>query len=428
MSKLSFIIFSLVLLVCLTAASSQQEESSLAEETNLSSLRTAREADAKRRGKKRGKKQRKMKRRKSKKGRKQKKLKKSSKPKISGRSVSDACFEQSITVMRMWKDVVTNFEKQKNRMEKQNGTGGSKAEKKGAFDKIAQNLLAAGGGNKSQFTCGGSTDNDGAKQLKNLTDTLFACKDNVKMACDPANIPQPNMTKLMMCSEAAMKFKTAATMCLFKSIGANKTDTTTACTCWTGDDLTMAVAEVKDCKFSKEAKAVSNALKNCTKAFSTCRKFEDDAATSIASCNSDSSKLTKKAETLSTNKVALAAANAKVASLTDSSRRALRAASSCAEVLKYAKQLATAASNFPESPKIQELAAKITGAGSITCSTEEKKSLTEVSAELTEAETTLDNALEAVQEQIMTLTGSTAMVSGMTTKASRRQRERNFRF
>jgi len=428
----------LVLLVCLAAATSQQEENSLAEE-NLSSLRTAREADAKkRRTKKRGRKQKKNSGRKAARrhGRRKaakktpKKTRVNKKTGITGRSVSDSCFEQSITVMRMWKDVVTNFEKRKNRMEKQNGTGGSKAEKKGAFEKIAQNLLEAGGGNKSSFSCGGSTDNDGAKQLKNLTETLFACQDNVKAACDPANIPQPNMTKLMMCAEGAMKFKMAATECLFKSIGANKTDTTTACTCWTSDALAMAVAEVKDCKFSKEAKAVSTALKACTKAFSTCRKFEDDASTSIASCSSDSSKLTQKAQTLQTNSDSVKAATAKVDALTaNSSRRAERAASSCADVLKYAKELAKVASNFPASPMVQTIAEKITGAGSVTCSDSEKASLKAVSTELTVAVTTIENALEAVQDKIMTLTGSTAMVTGtMTTKAARRLRERNFRF
>ena len=50
----------------------------------------------------------------------------------------------------------------------------------------------------------------------------------------------------------------------------------------------------KDCKFSTEAKKIADQLKNCTKAFGKCRKYEDAAITSISACNSDSTKLTKK--------------------------------------------------------------------------------------------------------------------------------------
>ena len=48
-------------------------------------------------------------------------------------SVSDSCFEQTVTIMKMWKDIISNFEKQKKRMEKQNGTGGNKSGKKGEY-------------------------------------------------------------------------------------------------------------------------------------------------------------------------------------------------------------------------------------------------------------------------------------------------------
>ena len=62
---------------------------------------------------------------------------------MSGRTVSDTCFEASMTVMRMWKDIIANFEKQTKRMTKQNGTGDSKAGKKGVFGPVAQKLVSA---------------------------------------------------------------------------------------------------------------------------------------------------------------------------------------------------------------------------------------------------------------------------------------------
>merc|ERR1711988_993197 len=68
-----------------------------------------------------------------------------------GRSTASAtCFESAIFYMKIWKDVVGNFEKQRKRMVKQNKTGG----------------------NKSNMSCGGQYGNKGAAQLQNLTKTL----------------------------------------------------------------------------------------------------------------------------------------------------------------------------------------------------------------------------------------------------------------
>ena len=133
--------------------------------------------------------------------------------------VSEICLQQSLTVMKMWKDVISNFEKQKKRMEKQNVTGGNKSGKKGVFAPTARRLVDLGGGNKSELSCAGRTDNNGALQLKNLTDTLFDCEDDVHKACDPANFPQPNMTFISICDDLVTKFKAGAKECLDKSVG-----------------------------------------------------------------------------------------------------------------------------------------------------------------------------------------------------------------
>ena len=122
--------------------------------------------------------------------RKNTKNKKNTRAKVRSDSISSSCFQQSITIMKMWKDVISNFEKQKKRMEKQNGTGGNKSGKKGVFAPTARRLLNLGGGNKSEFSCAGRTDNNGAQQLKNLTDTLFDCEEDVHEACNPSTFPQ----------------------------------------------------------------------------------------------------------------------------------------------------------------------------------------------------------------------------------------------
>ena len=147
---------------------------------------------------------------------------KKSRARVRSGSVSDICLEQSLTAMKMWKDVISNFEKQRKRMEKQNVTGGNKSGKKGVFAPTARRLVDLGGGNKSELSCAGRTDNNGALQLKNLTDTLFDCEDDVHKACDPANFPQPNMTFISMCDDVVTKFKAGAKECLDKSFQGEK--------------------------------------------------------------------------------------------------------------------------------------------------------------------------------------------------------------
>ena len=246
MSKISLIILGLVLLVCLTMAAREEEE--------LSSLREVREADPeprKTRAKKRNRKGRRGGRRK------RKRTRKGGARKGGARTITAACFEQSLTIMKMREGVIANFLKQKNRMERQNETAGKKSDKKSAFGAIAEMLVQAGGGNRSAPSCGGNTTNDGAKQLANLTTTLDSCLDDIKAACDPANIPQPNMTLLKMCEDNVATFKNKSGDCLAKSVGTDKTDTATACTCWTSTDLAGLITKTKICKFSDQAKAIA---------------------------------------------------------------------------------------------------------------------------------------------------------------------------
>ena len=120
--------------------------------------------------------------------------------------------------MKYWKDIVTNFEKQSKRIASQSKTGGRKADKKGVFSSIALNLVDIGGGDKSSLSCGGSTSNSGAKQLKNLTDTLFACEVNINASCNSANFDNIyNQTLLDECATVVTDFKKMAGECIKKT-------------------------------------------------------------------------------------------------------------------------------------------------------------------------------------------------------------------
>merc|ERR1712001_694018 len=204
------------------------------------------------------------------------------------------------------------------RRKKKNNTGGNKSGKKGLFAPAAHRLVDIGGGNKSNMSCGGQYGNAGAAQLQNLTKTLFECEVEVHKACDPANIPQPNLTFINRCKELVDDYSKEAQTCYDKTYGGKKTNSSDACYCWTHNNLTADIDELKTCKANNESKAITAALGKCTAAFGKCRKFEDAASTALSTCSSDTSKMTKKAANLAANNASMTAAKEKMASLASS--------------------------------------------------------------------------------------------------------------
>merc|ERR1712088_663288 len=398
--SLSLILFGLIVLLAISAVRAEEEEAnSLAEE--LAELRVARSPDARRKRKNRNKKG--MKAKKAKKGRKGRKRNKKQRKgrknqnnrlqKKKGRAsttLDDTCFESAMHYMKVWKDIVGNFEKQRKRMVKQNKTGGNKSGKKGLFAPAAHRLVDIGGGNKSNMSCGGQYGNKGAAQLQNLTDTLFACEISVNASCNPANIPQPNHTFIARCKELADNFDKEAGLCYDKTYGGKKTNSSDACYCWTHSNLNGNIDELKTCKANKEAAAITAALKNCTAAFGMCRKFEDDAHSALSACASDSGKLTKKAANLAANNASMTAAKEKMASLAASrslgrnTGRADAAAASCTEIITISQTIVKITNQNPQSPKITTYAKKIS-TSTVTCSTASSTQLDAVNADTTTA-------------------------------------------
>jgi len=325
--------------------------------------------------------------------------------------LTDTCFEGAMGYMKVWKDVVGNFEKQRKRMVKQNKTGGNKSGKKGLFAPVAHRLVDIGGGNKTNMSCGGQYGNSGAKQLQNLTKTLFDCEKSVKDACDPSNIPQPNFTFINRCKALVDNFTTEATTCLGKTVGGKKTNSSDACYCWTHNKLNSTIDELKTCKANKEAAAITTALKNCTSAFGKCRKFEDAASTALSTCASDSSKLQKKAGQLAANNASMTKAKEKMASLAKNSSRSGRSsATTCASIITISQTIVKISNNFPQSPQITTYSKQISSS-SVTCTTAEKALLQTEVTSMEAAIVTVNVVLVAIQEQIQTLTGSTATSS-----------------
>merc|ERR1712020_670691 len=204
----------------------------------------------------------------------------------------------------------------------------------------------------------------------------------VHKACDPANIPQPNMTFISRCKELVDDYATEAQTCYDKTYGGKKTNSSDACYCWTHNTLNHSIDELKTCKANKESAAITAALKNCTAAFGMCRKFEDDAHSALSACASDSGKLTKKAANLAANNASMTAAKEKMASLASSrsvggnigGNNRADAAANCAEIITISQTIVQITNQNPQSKMITTYAQKITSA-TVTCTSEEKASL-----------------------------------------------------
>ena len=171
------------------------------------------------------------------KGRKERKQRKSSRQTTTC-TVTETCLSNAMTYLKMMKDNVGNYLKQDTRMKRANSTVDNKSGKKGIFGPTLRRIVKAGGGNKSNLQCSGSSTSKGALQLKNLTDTLLKCEKTINASCDKESFPHPNMTAVKECKTAMTSFTTLVTGCQKKS-GSE------ACTCWTDTAFTPLVATIK---------------------------------------------------------------------------------------------------------------------------------------------------------------------------------------
>ena len=369
-SKINLILLGVLITFAILSSAENSEETSLSEEASFSRLARSADADAGRK-KNKGLKKKRRKHQKSKKAakkeaikskknkrkaqknkkkvnkrkRKAKKHKRNKKSKNNKKNQSNRknkirtqegrnwpldghCIECAASGMYRWRTVVANFAKQKSRIEKQSDIAAKKGAKKNVFAPIALKLVAVGGGNKSALKCANSTDSDGAKQLTNLTQTLFACEAKLNESCAAVGV---NMTHVNQCAMDLELFENRTKECHALS----KSDTAIqACFCWINETYRDLDNKIKSCKI-EETTNVTKGLKACKDAFSTCRQAEDDAVDAIAACSVSVDTLLARAAALGANLNMTSACAAQVAGITGSSGQVSRirsdraAASNC---------------------------------------------------------------------------------------------------
>merc|ERR1711863_87934 len=247
----------------------------------------------------------------------------------SGRATLNlTCLTKAIKLLKFQKDNVNNFLARQTRQLKQNALTTKKQGKKGEFAEPAARLIQAGGGNKSNLTCGGSTTSTGAKQLLNLTNLLDGCSAAIKDACTPpSGINQTFMTE---CYEKSKGYNTTLSGCVSTAISGSD-----PCSCFTDAKLVGAMTNLKTCKGTTEAKLAAKARTKCLNQMRACNGYVEQAGRLQYTCKYTADDLKKTLAQINANNATVAAAMAKVKALTgveatdsssNSSRRAREAA------------------------------------------------------------------------------------------------------
>jgi len=242
-------------------------------------------------------------------------------------TVNLTCLTTAIQLLKFQKDNVNNFLARHTRQQKQNALTTKKQGKKGEFAEPAARLIQAGGGNKSNLTCGGSTTSTGAKQLLNLTDLLDGCADAIKDACTPpAGINQTFMNE---CYEKSKGYNTTLSGCVTTALSGSD-----PCSCFTDAKLVGAMTNLKSCKGKDEAKMAAKARTKCLTQTRACNSYVELAGRLQYTCKYTADDLKKTLAQINANNATVAAAMAKVKALTgveatdgsnNSSRRAREA-------------------------------------------------------------------------------------------------------
>jgi len=242
-------------------------------------------------------------------------------------TVNLTCLTTAVRLLKFQKDNVNNFLARHTRQIKQNALTTKKQGKKGEFAEPAARLIQAGGGNKSNLTCGGSTTSTGAKQLLNLTNLLDGCSAAIKDACTPpSGINQTFMTE---CYEKSKGYNTTLSGCVSTAISGSD-----PCSCFTDAKLVGAMTNLKTCKGTTEAKLAAKARTKCLNQMRACNGYVEQAGRLQYTCKYTADDLKKTLAQINANNATVAAAMAKVKALTgveatdsssNSSRRAREA-------------------------------------------------------------------------------------------------------
>jgi len=366
-------------------------------------------------------------------------------------TVKLACLRDAVTYTKFLKDNVVNFLRRNTRLTAQNALTNKKASKKGEYKEPAARLIQAGGGDKTNLSCSGSTTGVGAKKITTLTDILDACELKIKTACKPPS--SINTTTLKTCQTNAVKFNTTVSGCVAKA-----TKGEDACSCFQAAAVLAEKKVLEKCKGKSEAKAAAKARTACLKVISNCKNASSNAATLQYACSYSTKHLLDTLKQLTSNLAAFAAFMTKITALTgvsptvgpgasnstlrkgrsveesedeaifDSHQARLRGKRqqvACSEVTTYITTCTTTISNKPAQTEVVTKCKTPTFTVS-TCSDADKTAITTALNDAVEKNAIIIAFIASINNELKEVTGTTPkasdLTSGATAKAAARSR------
>ena len=203
--------------------------------------------------------------------------KKNSKVRTERETMKD-CIKPALKYMEQMSHIVSNFERQSRRAVKHSDLMHKKNQKTEKFKSVAAVLLIAGGGKRSNMSCGGQTGNTGAATLTKLTASLAACPQTVNASCGNHTWLPLDPALVSLCSTLVQQFKAEVESCLGPSL-------MSSCSCWDSASLSSRSARLSDCaEIKTPQQTISEQKVRCTEAFRRCKAAEDDSVRALAVC------------------------------------------------------------------------------------------------------------------------------------------------
>ena len=145
----------------------------------------------------------------------------------------------------------------------------------------------------------------------------------------------------------------------------------------------------------------------CLTAYSTCRKYQDDASPAISACDQSPTQLTSKLKSLTDNQNAVNRAQATIGQLKTRqlalNMRQLPSQYTCSDVVFLTSEMADALNENPASKLVGQLADKVANASSVVCSSAQIASLITLDNTINDAETNIAEELTNVQDSLQGL-------------------------
>jgi len=365
-------------------------------------------------------------------------------------TINLTCLRDAVTFTKFLKDNVINFLRRNTRLKRQNNVTTKKASKKGEFKEPAARLIQAGGGDRSNLSCGGSTKSAGATKMKTAIETLDACNAAIDKACKPPTSSNES-SALKTCGKQAVDFNTTVTKCIKMA-----TEGQDACSCFQAPEVAKDQKALRNCKGTSQANAAAKQRTKCLKEVQKCKTAASTAGILQYACLFTADELLKGLKQLDSNQKAIKAFLDKIKKLTglspnlpgapsnktlsgrhkearsveaenedeEARNRGKRQEVSCSSVVATITTCTTTITNTPASIKVETSCKSPTFTISA-CSTDDNTNIQKALDALLEADTIIIAFMMSIKSELKETTGSTPSPDAITATAKAAVRSRS---